>query len=439
MQEMPGRIAMLSVHTSPLASLGGKETGGMNVYVRNVSQELGARGYYVDIFTRYQCPELPPLLEDALGPRTRIVHIDAGRQAPYHRYSVWQHLPEFLTNLKQFVAERGISYDLIHSHHWLSSWVGMELKKEWRIPLVHMFHTLGQMKNSVAQREEEGEPPERIETEGRIADAADRIVAASPVQQDNLVSLYGADPARIAIIPCGVDTALFYPRPVYEARIRLELPCQHRMVLFVGRIEPLKGIDTLLRAMALVSEAHPAWRGHLCLVVIGGDADPDRAHSDPEMEYLRRLEAELGLEDLVTFMGAQSQDLLPYYYSAAQVVVIPSHYESFGMVALEAMACGTPVIASDVGGLSYTVRDGETGYLVRRGDPEALADRIAALLFNRALAKKLGSSGRAFAQEYRWDLIVHQIDRLYEEVLSSHRGESGQLLRCGARQGQRGS
>ncbi len=424
---------MLSVHTSPLASLGGKETGGMNVYVRNVSQELGARGYNVDIFTRSQCPELPPLLEDALGPRIRIVHLTAGPQTPYHRYLVWQHLPEFLANLKQFVAEENTTYDLIHSHHWLSAWVGMELKKKWRIPLVHMFHTLGQMKNFIAQREE-GEPPERIETEEGIVDAADRIVAASPVEQADLVSLYEADPAKISIIPCGVDTALFYPHPVYEARIRLELPCQHRMVLFVGRIEPLKGIDTLLRAMALVSEAHPAWRGHLCLVVIGGDADPDHAHSDPEMEYLRHLEAELGLEDLVTFMGAQSQDLLPYYYSAAQVVVIPSHYESFGMVALEAMACGTPVIASDVGGLSYTVRDGETGYLVRRGDPEALADKIAALLFNRVLAKKLGSNGRIFAQEYRWELIAHQIDQLYQEVLSSSKERSSQLLSYRARQ-----
>jgi len=422
---------MLSVHTSPLASLGGKETGGMNVYVRNVSQELGALGYDVDVFTRRQCPEMPAILEEALGPRTRIVHLAAGPERPYHRYLVWQHLPEFLASLKCFAAQEGASYDLLHSHHWLSGWVGLELKREWRLPLVHMFHTLGLIKDSIAQREEKEEPPERIGVEGRIVAATDRVVAASPLERDSLVSLYGADPARIAVIPCGVDAALFYPRPEYEARVRLELPCQHRMVLFVGRIEPLKGIDTLLKAMALVSEAHPEWRGNLCLVVIGGEANSDPTRRDAEMEYLRRLEAELGLGGLVTFAGPQRQDLLPYYYSAAQVVVVPSHYESFGMVALEAMACGRPVIASDVGGLSYTVQDGKTGYLVPRGDPQALADKITLVLSDRTLAGWLGSNGRAFAQGYRWELVVSQLDRLYQEVRSWHQAEQGQPLSCG--------
>ncbi len=416
---------MLSVHTCPLASLGGKETGGMNVYVRNLSQELGALGYDVDVFTRSQKPEVPRLLEDAMGPHTRIVYLPAGPQAPYHRHLVWGHLPEFLANLKQFAARERIPYHLIHSHHWLSGWVAMELQREWRTPLIHMFHTLGLIMNSIAQREEGQEPAERIGIERKIVAAADHIVAANPPERDNLVGLYGADPAKIAIIPCGVDMALFYPHPLYEARTRLELPCQHRLVLFVGRIEPLKGIDTLLRAMALVSQARPAWRGHLCLVVIGGDASPDPTHTDGEMAYLRRLEAELGLEDLVTFGGAQAQDLLPYYYSAAQVVVVPSHYESFGMVALEAMACGTPVIASDVGGLSYTVQDGETGYLVPNGNSQALAEKIALVLSNRALARQLGANGRAFAQNYRWELIASQVDQLYRQVLSPPKVDSG--------------
>lgn len=414
---MSPRIAMLSVHTCPLASLGGKETGGMNVYVRNLSQELGRMGYGVDVFTRSQNPAIPHLMEDALGANTRLVHLPAGPEAPYHRHLVWRYLPEFLANLRRFAAEDGASYDLIHSHHWLSGWAGLALKAEWGIPLVHMFHTLGRLKESIAQREEKEEPPERIGAEEAIVAGADRIIAANALERDNLAELYGANPAKLAIIPCGVDTSLFYPRPLYEARTRLELPCQHRVVLFVGRIEPLKGADTLLRAMALVSAEHPHWRGQLCLVVIGGESDSDAAPRDVEMAYLKRLEAELGLEDLVTFAGAKAQDLLPYYYSAAHLVVIPSHYESFGMVALEAMACGAPVIASDVGGLSYTVQDGKTGFLVPHGDPRALAEKIALVLANRGLGRQLGANGRALAQDYRWELIASQVDALYRGML----------------------
>jgi len=290
---------MLSVHTCPLATLGGKETGGMNVYVRDLSRELGRRG--------------------------------------------------FLVGVKRFVQEEEISYDLIHSHYWLSGLVAWELRKSWSLPMIQMFHTLGHMKNLVARSDEERETETRLQAEREIMGFVDRLVAANPLEKRQMVKLYGADPKKIEIIPCGVDLSLFSPVDISQAQEHLGWPPDRQMVLFVGRIQPLKGIDILLKAIALATDDLPDLCGHLGLTIIGGDP---QATMDREMSRLTRLKKKLGISDLVTFLGARDQDTLPYYYSAAQVCVVPSYYESFGMVALEAMACGTPVIASKVGGLT---------------------------------------------------------------------------------------
>jgi len=406
------RIAMLSVHTCPLAMLGGKETGGMNVYVRDLSRELGRRGFQVDVFTRSQNPTIPRVL-DSLGQNCRVIHVPAGPEAPYDKNLVYDHLPEFVAGVKRFTEEQGIAYDLIHSHYWLSGWVARELRQSWSIPFVQMFHTLGQMKNSVAQRPEERETSRRIEVETEIMAWADRLVAATPLEKAQMVWLYGADPCKISVIPCGVDVSLFRPLSQAKAREQLGVCDRKHMILFVGRIEPLKGIDTLLRAMTSVIKDFPRWKDEICVCIVGGDASEKPEVINAEMERLRTLREELGLRDLVTFLGAQAQDTLPYYYSAADVVVVPSYYESFGMVALEAMACGTPVIASRVGGLSFTIQDGITGFHVPDRDPEALAGKISLLLKDHDLRSRLSTQAVQWVQRYSWSRVADQIVALY--------------------------
>jgi D-inositol-3-phosphate glycosyltransferase len=409
------RVAMLSVHTCPLATLGGKETGGMNVYVRDLSRELGRRGIAVDVYTRSQNPDIPRI-GTRLGPNGRVIHVPAGPEAPYDKNSIVDHLPQFVEGVLDFSRREGLHYDVIHSHYWLSGLAARELRLAWGAPIVHMFHTLAQMKNSVANGPHEWEPERRIEGEAEVMDLADRLVAATPLEKAQMIWLYGADTAKIAVVPPGVDLELFRPIPPGEAKRFLGLPTERRIVLYVGRIEPLKGIDTLLEAMARVAPNIPCWQDDLAVTIIGGAPGVGVEQVSAELARLERLRAELGIEELVTFQGAQDQDTLVYYYSAAQLVVMPSHYESFGMVALEAMACGTPVVASKVGGLAYNVQDGETGFLVPDRDPETLANRIGLLLCDEDLHARLSQQAAEWAQRYGWATIADQVVDLYEEV-----------------------
>ncbi len=409
------RVAMLSVHTCPLATLGGKETGGMNVYVRDLSRELGQRGIAVDCFTRSQNPNIPRI-NHKLGPDGRVIHVPAGPEAPYDKNRIVEYLPEFVDGVLDLARREGLHYDVIHSHYWLSGLAARELRREWGAPIIQMFHTLGQMKNSVANSPEEWEPEHRINGEAEVMAFADCLVAATPLERAQMVWLYGADVGKIAVVPCGVDLNLFRPVPCQEAREVLGLPPTRRIILFVGRIEPLKGIDTLLRAIAMVAPEVPDWQENLSVVIIGGAPGAGADKVNAELARLERLRAELGIEELVTFQGAQDQDSLVYHYSAAEMVVMPSHYESFGMVALEAMACGTPVIASKVGGLAFSVQDGQTGFLVPERDAEALAAKIRLLLEDNRLRKRLGWQAAQWAGRYGWPIIADQIVGLYEEV-----------------------
>ncbi len=409
------RVAMISVHTCPLATLGGKETGGMNVYVRDLSRELGRQGIAVDCFTRSQNPNAPRIRTD-LGPNGRVIHLPAGPEAPYDKNLVADHLPEFVRGVLDLARREGLRYDVIHSHYWLSGLAARDLRRAWGVPIVQMFHTLGQMKNSIASGPHEWEPQRRIEGEAEVMALADAVVAATPLERAQMVWLYGADAAKIAVVPCGVDLDLFVPIPQQEARRVLGLPPERCVILFVGRIEPLKGIDTLLRAIALIAPEMPCWQDELSVIIIGGAPGAGIEQVNAELARLERLRADLGIEKLVTFLGARDQDILVYYYSAAEMVVMPSHYESFGMVALEAMACGTPVVASKVGGLAFIVQDGQTGFLVPDGDAEALAEKIRLLLKDRELRHRLGAEATQWARRFGWPIIARQIVALYEQV-----------------------
>lgn len=410
------RIAMLSYHTCPLATLGGKDTGGMNVYVRELTRNLGPMGIQVDVFTRSQDEHIPHVLHD-LGYGNRVVHVRAGPETPVQKHELIKYVPEFVEGIEEFTQAKGLTYHLIHSHYWLSGLAAISLKLHWDIPLVQMFHTLGRMKQRVARSTEETEGDYRLIGEQEVIGKADRVVAATPAELAQLQWLYQADPKKIIVIPPGVDLSHFYPISSDEAKEFIGVPPCERNLLFVGRIEPLKGIDTLIEAIVLLRDQGELELTPFCLTVIGGDPDTSPENMSTEMARLQELRAKYGLNDLVTFLGKRDQDTLPYYYSAADAVVVPSQYESFGMVALEAMACGTPVVASQVGGLAYLVQDGITGYTVPTSDPRELADRLLKLIKDPDLRDNMGKRAAEFARDFSWQTIAERISSLYLEMI----------------------
>jgi D-inositol-3-phosphate glycosyltransferase len=414
------RIAMISFHTCPLAILGGKDTGGMNVYVRELTRHLGKVGVHVDVFTRSQDEHVPHVLHD-LGYGNRVVHVPAGPEVPLPKKVLAGYIPEFTDQIQQFASEKHIHYDLIHSHYWMSGVAGLELKNRWGVPQVHMFHTLGMMKNRVARSEAEMEGEYRIDGEREVLAKADRLIVATLAERAQLEFLYGAGNRNMTIIPPGVDTSHFYPIPPDEAKTVIGIPQQDDMILYVGRIEPLKGVDTLIRAVAKMHKTGVLQRYPHYLSIIGGDPNASEEEINQEMVRLQALCRDLGVGDMVVFLGKRSQDLLPYYYSAANVLVMPSHYESFGMVALEAMACGTPVVASQVGGLAFLVQDGVTGYVVPDGDPDILGDRLTRLISDPDLREKMCEQSAEHAQGYAWERITEQMLGVYEDVLQPDR------------------
>jgi len=398
-------IAVISVHTSPLARPGTRDSGGMNVYIRQLSHEMGQRGHTMDIFTRRTDPHASEITE--IDERTRVIQINAGpldsRKSGLRRY-----LPSFRDGVLAFQRREGRSYDLIHSHYWLSGWVGQSLKAAWQVPHVVMFHTLGEVKNR--HHLDEREPDYRIDGERVVAHDVDRVICASQGEKDMLGSLYGVPASRVTVVPCGVDTEVFRPLERVGARKQLGLPAKEPVILFVGRIEPLKGIDVLLRAVSHIE-------GRFRVLVIGGDGKDLSRKAE-----LAALAAELRIADKLTFLDAVPHDDLPLYYNAADICVVPSYYESFGLVAVEAMACGVPVIASRVGGLKETILDGQTGYLVPWLCPEPFAERLELLLNNEPLRQSLGREARGAAERYHWSEVAARVEDVYHELVSQYRG-----------------
>ncbi len=419
------RIAMLSIHSSPIAQLGGKESGGMNVYVRELSRELGRRGISVDMFTRSQDSSAPTVVE--LERNVRVVNLHTGPSAPYDKNWVLTYVPEFVSRARCFADGEDLAYDLIHSHYWLSGEAALALRRSWGVPVVHMFHTLGAMKNRVARGEEERETNQRITIERNQVEVMDAIIAATPLDRDQIVASYGADADRIKIVPCGVNLRQFYPRDLAASRAALHLPAPpHTLILLVGRIEPLKGIDALIRAVALMIERRPEWRNTLTALVVGGGAENQPASWNAEQRRLDALRRELGVAGAIRFAGAQPQDQLPLFYSAADIVTMPSHYESFGMATLEGMACGRPVVATNAGGPAYVVEHGTSGLLTPPGDHAALAARFERLLADKALRERMGTAAIMRARRFGWSAVASNILRIYCDTLE--RTTLGQTL-----------
>ncbi len=396
------KIAMLSVHSCPLGKLGSKDTGGMSVYIRELARELGRRGNSVDIYTRAHDPADDQVVQ--LGENARVIHLQLGEVEHMHKLVLYAHLADMACSVENFRRSNGLQYDLIHSHYWLSGWVGRRLQVWWDVPHITMFHTLGAVKNAIAVGEDE--PELRLVDERELASDCHKIIAATEREKEELSRCYGASPQRISVVPCGVNLDLF--RSVNRETARQHLGFNGgKIVLFVGRVEPLKGIDRLLMAMPILDTGRD-----LRLVVVGGDDD-----SQPEKERLQSLARNLNIQDTVTFVGPVRQEDLPLYYSAADVCVIPSYYESFGLVALESLACGTPVVATRVGGMESVVRQGQNGYLVKDNAPIRLADSIAALLSKPGAPADSADSIRASVGRFSWSNVAEAMAGEYTAVL----------------------
>jgi len=400
------KIAMLSVHSCPLGKLGEKDTGGMSVYVRELARELGRRGHLVDVYTRVHHSRGEQIVD--LGYNARLIHLKAGGSKDMHKLMLYPHLAEFACNLENFRKHNGFQYDLIHSHYWLSGWVGKWVQQWWNIPHIIMFHTLGAVKNTIGVGEDETEL--RIQAEKELAtNSCHRIIAATKRERDDLIHYYGTPPGTISVVPCGVNLELFQPMDQELARQQLNLNGE-KVVLFVGRIDPLKGIENLLFAISNLTKTH-----RLKLLVIGGD---DKTQS--EIERLRSLSKYLHIDDSVTFLGLVSQEELPPFYNAANVCVVPSYYESFGLVALESLACGTPVVATRVGGIESVIRQGETGYVVSDNAPQHLADTIDMLLSKQDNGFRSASYIRESVARFSWSNIAEAMLEEYEEMLGMY-------------------
>jgi D-inositol-3-phosphate glycosyltransferase len=405
------RVGMLTVHTSPIATLGGKDAGGLNVHVLDLSRQLDALGIGVDIFTRRSDPSSPEIVE--VSDRVRVISIDAGPPAPLFKDDLFCVLPEFASEVALFSLRQGVRYDIVHSHYWLSGWAAHLLRRYANTPVVHTFHTLAHLKNAVAGASRH-ESVVRLQVERRLIDVVDTIIAPNPDERAELVWRLGADNARICTIPPGIDLDRFTPHDARAARERLGLP-DDPLVLFVGRIDSVKGIDTLLDAFALLLRD--------CrlpeiprLVFIGGNVAADgTGYGDDLAPVVRRAEA-LGIAEHVIFRGSAPQEQLPDYYAAATVAAVPSRYESFGLVAVEAMACGLPVVASRAGGLKFTVDDGVSGFLVQPSDPAALADGLATVIIDPNLRTSMQVGARQAAIRYSWQSIAPAMVNLYERL-----------------------
>ncbi|MDT0267560.1 D-inositol-3-phosphate glycosyltransferase [Streptomyces sp. DSM 44915] len=407
------RVAMFSVHTSPLHQPGTGDAGGMNVYIVELARQLAALGTEVEIFTRATAAGLDPCVE--LAPGVLVRHIDAGPYEGLSKEELPAQLCAFTHGVTQVWAARAAGYfDLVHSHYWLSGHVGWLAAERWGVPLVHAMHTMAKVKNAALATGDTPEPAARVIGETQIVRAADRLIANTAEEAEALVTHYDADPRRTAVVHPGVNLDVFRPGDGRRAaRQRLGLPADAAVLLFAGRIQPLKGPDILLHAVRELVDAEPALRERLVVPVVGGPSGTGLARP----ERLQKLAVRLGIADLVWFRPPMAQQRLADWYRAASVLVMPSYSESFGLVAAEAQACGTPVVAAAVGGLPVVVREGETGRLVDGHDPADFAAALRPFCHQPALVERLGAAARRHAAGFGWAATARDTLEVYRAAV----------------------
>jgi D-inositol-3-phosphate glycosyltransferase len=409
---MTRRIAIISEHASPLGALGGADSGGQNVYVGQLARRLAAMGHGVDVFTRRDDANLPEIIDWEDG--ARVINVTAGPARFIRKEELLPLMRDFTDYILDFIGRAGIRYDIIHANFFMSGLVAAEIKRALDIPFVITFHALGRVRR-LHQREADLFPDERFEIEDRLIAEADHIIAECPQDEDDLMRLYNADPVKLSVIPCGFDATEMYPVGQASARARLGFASDEKIILQLGRMVPRKGVETVIRAFALLRKEHGLAAR---LVIVGGEADEPDPQLTPEIGRLQKIAAEEGVSEQITFVGRRGRDALKYFYSAADVFVTVPWYEPFGITPVEAMACGAPVIGSNVGGIKFSVSDGETGFLVPPNDPRALAGKLTELFRQPELLKRLSQFAIERANQFfTWERVTTALAAVFEEVL----------------------
>lgn len=409
---LPGKIMFISVHGDPLAKLGSIQSGGQNIYVKELVRTLDSMGIQTDVFTHWSDASLPQM--ESLGRNSRVIRLTADCKGFHSKHQMFGMLPMFVRELRQHVG-RPCQYTVIHTNYWLSGWVGMQLKKSLLIPRVHTSHSLGAVRKDALNTNGK-EPLElRLRMEKELLQGADRVIATTPVEKNILTSFYSVPPENINVIPCGVNTELFHPVTIPLSR--KEPDRNRKLILFVGRFEENKGLEILLKSFVILKKKHPLTTPGLRLVIAGGDRleiPPDALSAQKKrcLQFIR----ENGISDLVEFAGPLKHEILPDYYSGADITVVPSFYESFGLVAVEAMACGCPVIASRTGGLQHNIIHGKTGLLVEPKNPEELASAIETLMTDAKTRKQMSVEAALHARQFSWQKIASNVIKIYSEV-----------------------
>ena len=415
---MTRRVAMISEHASPVALLGGVDAGGQNVYVDAVSRGLAAHGYETDVFTVRGELAHPEVVAWADG--VRVIEIPVGAGGPLLKDALWPYMPAFRDAIGHIVDREDTRYDLIHGNFWMSGWVTAELGSRWRVPTVHIFHATG-----VTKLREQGaadtSPAGRIEVEKEVVRSVDRLIAQCPAERDELLADYGAGADQIALIPSAVDTDRFQPVDKQVARRALGIDPAAEIIVYVGRLVPRKDVRNVVQALARLKARRIASGIFTMptLIIVGGQTEQPDPVATPELGVLRSLAAGLDVLDQVRFAGCRQPDELHLWYAAADVAVTTPWYEPFGLTPLEAMACGAPVIGSRVGGIAFTIADGETGYLVPPRDPEALCSRLEDVLRDPERRLRMGQAGRArVLRSFTWQQVAASTAALYDELLA---------------------
>jgi glycosyltransferase involved in cell wall biosynthesis len=407
---MKKKIAFISDHASPLAAPGGTDSGGQNVYVSELAKELAGQGCEIDIYTRRDSQHGDTVV--LWQPGIRVIHISAGPAADIAKEKLLPFMDMFAAQMIAFIEKEHLFYDVVHAHFFMSALVASNIKKATGIPYVVTFHALGLVRR-LHQKQQDGFPPERIAIEKHVVEDANLLIAECPQDKEDLITHYDADPERIAIVPCGFNPKEFHPIDKEAARDFLHLPQQDKIILQLGRMVPRKGVDNVIRAAGIAKKN----TDKLKLLVVGGEADSPDPALTPEIGRLQQVARECNVMEQVIFTGRKARSLLKYYYAASDIFISTPWYEPFGITPLEAMACGTPVIGSNVGGIKYSVVDEHTGFLVPPHQPQALAEKLATLHANPFLAHSLGRAGMRRARTlYTWESVADQLARTFQRM-----------------------